>query len=200
MISIARFIIATSIIICGAQAHAVYGVQDAINDTLSDELKYVGKFVPRYSESGTIPMCLFRGKKVVVYSSYCIKSVTGAVSMRIHSVDPTKGSLTIYAEARDKDDITKVERDHYSDYGFSISTLDNGTFNFNGDLKFFRVWDDTLSKSPAPACIASRAFPKHCNPAHQADVDSWGTPASDFWNKPTPNWYQLINVLKSKVP
>lgn len=184
-------------------AHAIYGVQEGINDALADaasgDLKYVGKFIPHGSESGKIPTCIYRGKKVLIYSSYCVKYVVGAVGIRIHSIDKAKGALQLYAEARDKDNINKVKRDRYSDYGFSIATYDTGTFNFNGSLKQLKAYDTKMALSPAPACISSRAAPKHCSPAHAGDVDSWGAPASAFWDKPTDNWYRLIDVMKSKV-
>lgn len=183
-----------------ATAHAIYGVQAAINDALSDDLKYVGKFVPHGSESGKRPVCVYRGKKVLVYSSYCVKYKVGAVGIRIHSIDPARGSVQIYAEARDRDDINKVKRDRYSDYGFSIATYDKGTFVFDGSMAKLKAYDTKLALSPGPECQSSRAFPKVCKPAHSGDINSWGDEASDFWNKPTANWYRLINLMKSKVP
>ncbi len=195
-----RTLVVSALLLITSQAHAVYGVQDAINDALSDNLKYIGSFVPRYSEDGKMKMCLYRGTKVLVYMYYCSKKSFAAVSLRIHSIDPQKGSLAIYAETAKGGDITSADRAQYSDYGFSVSTFDNGTFIFNGAIKDFRTYDDALSKSPSTACLSSRVFRKHCAPTHQNQVGPWTDGADDFWNKPTSNWYQLVKAMKAKVP
>lgn len=167
---------------------------------MSDNLQLVGKWIPSYSESGKIPVCVYRGNKVVVYQSYCTKKFISAFGTRIHSVNPKKGYVTIYAETTQEDDITKATRDRYSVVGWSVSSKTSKKFKFRGSARDFRRFDETLSKDPGPGCITTRTLPLYCKPEFARDAKSWGEPAKAFWDKPTTSWYQVINKITNSVP
>lgn len=181
-------------------ANALYTPQEALNDALSDNLQLVGKWIPSYAESGRVPVCVYRGKKVVVYQSYCTKKLIYAFGTRIHSVNPRKGYVTIYAESQKDEDITKIKRDRYADTHWYIASKTNKRFKFKGALRDFRKFDEALSKDPGAGCITSRTFPILCKAEYAKETKSWGDPAQAFWDKPGNAWYRYINEITAKVP
>lgn len=193
-------IAALAAILAAPAAHALYTPQAALNDALNDDLKFVGKWIASYSESGRMPICVYRGSKVVVYQYYCTKKRISAFGTRIHSLDPKKGFVAIYAEAVKADDITKIKRDRYSDINWYISSTHTKKFKFHGSTRDFRRFDEALSKDPSPGCITSRTFPLHCKPDSAREGKPWGDPAQKFWDKPTDSWYRYINAITAKVP
>lgn len=194
-------LITLTLLLFTSQAYALFTPQEALEEALASDLKLVGKFVPSYSESGRIPVCVYRNSKVVLYQYYCTKQRISAFGTRIHSIDPNRGFVTIYAETAKDDDITKVKRDRYADTHWYMSSKRNGsTFKFNGTINDFKKYDLALSKDPSPGCITSRTFPLHCKPEYAGEAQSWGGPAQDFWNKPTDTWYELIRLLNTKAP
>lgn len=204
MDSLKHLVLATALIavasLVSERAHALYTPQAALTDALSEDLKFVGKWIPSYSESGRMPVCVYRNSKVVVYQSYCTKNRISAFGTRIHSINPKKGYVTIYAETAKDDDVTKVKRDRYADTHWYMASKTSKKFKFNGALRDFRRFDEALSKDPSPGCITSRTFPLLCKPEYAKESKSWGDPAQAFWDKPTANWYTFINVVTSKVP
>jgi hypothetical protein len=187
-------------VLASVQAHALYGIDEAIDDVLSDKLSYVGSFVPRYAEDGKMKMCVYRGRKTVVFMFYCTKKSVSAESLSIHNIDPRKGSVEVYAEVPEHVDVTKVKRDRYYDLNFRVSTGAPDSFNFNDSIAGFRAYDDVRSKNPGAACQSTRTFPKLCKPAFASELETWATPAERFWNKPGKNWYKLVKLMKKKVP
>lgn len=200
LISALKYGLTLLVAVSASQAHALYQIDDAINDALGDNLKYVGAFVPRYSEDHAMKMCVYRGKRTVVFMYYCTSKSVGAESLSIHSVDPKTGSVDVYAEVPVGLDASKVTRASYYDLNFSVSARANDGFFFNANLKQFRAYDDAKSKRPSADCLATKVFPKTCKRQFASAVATWAEPAQQFWNEPKMNWYELVRLMKSKVP
>lgn len=194
------YALALTTLLAAPSANALYTPQEALRDAHSDDLKLVGQFVPSYSESGRMPVCVYRGAKVVVYQSYCTKKLIYAFGTRIHSINPKKGYVTIYAESKKDEDITKVKRDRYADTHWYIASKTTKKFKFKGTIRDFRKFDEALSKDPGAGCITSRTFPIFCKAEYANETKSWGDPAQAFWNKPGNSWYSFITLLTNKVP
>lgn len=184
-----------------SQAHALYTPQEALQDAMSDNLVFVGKWIPTYSESGKVPVCVFRGDKVVVFINYCLKDKIPAFGSRIHSLDPDKGFVSFYAEVEDGLDITKEKRNAYYEVLWRISARRNGpTFAFDGDTRKMRNFDEGLAKNALPDCIVSYSNPLWCNNGQESHLDTWGTPATAFRKSPGQEWYNHIKKMVSLVP
>jgi hypothetical protein len=188
-----------ALILASTNSHALYGVNQAIKDVLADEPVYVGSFVPRYSEDGSMKMCVFRGKKTIVFMYYCTSKLVSAESLSIHSIDPKLGSVEVYAEVPEHVDVTKVKRNRYYDMNFRVSARAEDGFKFNSNMKQFQEYDDAKSRNPGAACLCTQTFPRTCKADYASEQPTWAEPAQDFWKSPGKNWYKLIKVMKSRV-
>lgn len=181
------------------RAHALYGVEEALNDASTDQLTLVGTYVPAYAEDGKMKMCVYRGAKTLVYSFYCTKASVPAAWMRIVSADPTKGSVEIYAEVPMNVDVTTAKRDQYDEQNFRMSVNPPDGFDFNGSIDALRKYDDKLSKNPRAACFYTKRAGAWCRSNYQSEMSVWMPPTLAFWVNPSESWYSLQALLKSRI-
>jgi hypothetical protein len=183
----------------------LYSLQEGLNDALSEELQYVGYYMPFYSDSQKYPVCLFRNSKVLVMSDYCVKEDVAVASFRIHPVDSQKGFAVAYAETGLKKDISQAERkDYFPDLWFVASQSQLPYFSFQMSLKAYQQFDAAQIKANFDGCIVSQAFASSpqqtfCTTDYASSLPSWSSAAFSQWQQPSVQWFQFLKMIRAKV-
>jgi hypothetical protein len=183
----------------------LYTFQEGLSDALSEDLQYVGFYMPYYSDSQKYPVCLFRNSKVLVMSDYCVKEDVPVASFRIHPVDPKKGFALAYAETGLAKDISQVERkDYFPDLWFIASQNQLPYFSFQMDIKAYQQFDAEQINATFDGCIVSQAFassPKQtlCTKEYSDSFQSWSTEAYAQWQQPSAQWFQFLKMIRAKI-
>jgi hypothetical protein len=178
----------------------VYTPQQAINDVLSDSLKFVGRGIPnpilddggRVMTEGASQYCVFKNNKVYVVHQGCRPTTSQAVSVLVMEVFSRNGqSIKFYLEPNSG----------------SYSLADAGP-SFSGS------WNITLTESPEiPSELSLRNFfdfynnlpTKSCSygapsgsETHTAQVFCGGMTEPAGWREPTANFYNAPLNFKFK--
>lgn len=201
-----RILSATLSILFSTTAFAgLYTPQEALVDTLSEPLTFVGYYMPKYSESQKYPNCLFKNSKVLVMTSYCVSGKVPAGSVRIHHVDPSRGYVRIYSEINDMSrDISTASRGDYVDLLFSTSSrITQQSFDNDITVKAYEKWEETENSAYSHYCVTSGQFPNEPYRTICRDLTNelhvWGPQGLDFWNKSDANWPKLMKKIKAQV-
>ncbi|MES3038537.1 MAG: hypothetical protein V4736_11585 [Bdellovibrionota bacterium] len=190
-----------------SKSWGLYTPNEGLKDLLSEELTYVGKYIPSYSASGKFPACIFRNSKVLVKYQYCVGYTIQAAQVTIHSVNPEKGFVKIYAEGDGDIDVSQMTRkDYFNELWYVDSAIDDPNFNINMTLAGYQKYDKLIVTSNSfDGCVTSgnlTNFPNqtYCYPNHPGQVDIWGQTALEFWKDPGQTWYDVLKLMKTKVP
>jgi hypothetical protein len=196
---------ALSILISSTAFAGLYTPGEALTETLSEPLSFVGYYMPKYSESQKYPNCLFKNSKVLVMTSYCVRGKVPAGSVRIHSVDPTRGYVRIYSEMNDMSrDISTASRSDYVDLLFSTSArITQQSFDPEMDAKTYEKWEERENKKYSHYCVTSGQFPNEPYRTICTDLTNelhvWGPKGLEFWENSDPNWPKLLKKIKAQV-
>ena len=201
-----RILSATIVFLFSAVSHAaLYTPQEALTDALSEPFKFVGYFMPKYSESQKYPTCLFKNSKVLVVSSYCVSQNVPAGSVLIFNVDPTRGYARIYTEIQDMNrDISTASRSDYLEFILSTSArITKQAFNANMSAKTYEKWEESENKDFTQYCVTGNSFKSEPYQTVCKDITNelhvWGPHGLDFWQNSDPNWPKLLKRIKKQV-
>jgi hypothetical protein len=192
-----------SVLLFPLSSLALFDVETAIAQAVSEKLVYVGSYIPHWSASGTIPSCLYKNSKVFVLSNYCLKRPIPAASIRIHSADHKQGHVEIYAEGAvaGKDISTIQRRDYFEPLWRVAANPYLEGFDFKMSAKEYQKYEELESSALLRGCLNSDNFPETlCKVGYENEQQSWGMRAIEFRETPSKNWYLLLKTLKSLVP
>ena len=174
----------------------------ALKLALQEPLTYWGQYIPSYSSSHTIPVCVYRNSKVIVKYRYCVSRAVPAVGLRVHFLDHSRRTLEIYAESSQDVDVSTKTRSQYFDDLFYLSmnedALDVASLHSIND---YQKLDEAEVGAKSYGCVTGGALGNQanrtvCETKFSKDLKDWTQVALPFWQNPTQNWYLLIQSLK----
>jgi hypothetical protein len=180
-------------------------IHQSLAVALSEPLALVGTYIPSYSQSQSIPVCLYRNSKVLVKSTYCVSRNVPAAEVTIHWLDGSRSQFSFYAEGPEENDISQQSREKYFPDFWNLSSKDDKVDLNNINIKDYEKYDEASVSSANYGCVTSGALkssPSYsvCDSTDAARLKSWVKQAYPFWKSPETNWYHLLKRLKTLTP
>jgi hypothetical protein len=177
----------------------------ALKLALQEPLTYWGQYIPSYSSSHTIPVCVYRNSKVLVKYRYCVSRAVPAVGLRVHFLDHSRRTLEIYAESSQDVDVSSKTRSQYFDDLFYLAmnedALDVASLS---SVAEYQKLDEAEVGSKSYGCVTGgtlRDQPHRtlCESQFSKELKNWTEAAWPFWQSPSADWYELLKLLKGRT-
>lgn len=176
---------------------------EAIEDALSEPLRYIGSYISSSSIS-RIPSCIFRNSKVTVRYTYCRQKEAPALGLVIYSRNSKRGHVNFYAEGSGQP-VSKINRRDYLDAHFRVLARENlPGYKTNFSAKNFGDYSEKESTYYKIGCQVWQWSSDHtlradCIEPYKAQEKAWLNTSLLFWAEPHAAWYELQNVLRAEV-
>jgi len=171
----------------------LYSLDDALRDATSSPLDVVG--VGGWPGTFRRLACIYRNQRVFVIDEKCSKpdEPNGVI---VHVLSPTRGRVTIFAEARHA--ISRARRADYT----AISVGSKGARPQPASLALTMSYEDVYAYETDPmrggpgSCTAGTQRPDGwCSPGLAITASEYVAQTAAFVREPPDAWYQLVQAL-----
>jgi len=179
----------------------LYPLDEAVADALATPLTYVdtGPWFGIFR----IAACMYRNDRVLVVDVYCTSKEMS--SFRVDVFSPTRGRVTIYAEA--KAPISTLARADYFTFKAEVEPAANlPPLRLDMPLARLRAADETRYHRTGPACwggieiVYPATRPSgRCRGDLEAKGAAWNDRNLPFLTEPNEAWYRLVKELRARA-
>jgi hypothetical protein len=180
------------------QYTGLFSADEAVEDVLSGPWTYVG--TGPWTGNARLKACAYRNERVLFVNVYC--SVTEVKAFGLEVFSPTRGRVSIYAEARAP--ISAVSRRDYftfkaeSEPPPSLATLGPVALTMSFD-ELVR-YDGRRYRAFLPVCYGGVELDRRqggCLRGLASHTAEWTADHQSFLKDPPESWYRIIRELRA---
>lgn len=177
-------------------APGLYSAAEALSDTLSGPLEYVGSGT--WPEVERVQACVFRNQRVIVVNAYC--TLTESSVFRIDVYSPTRGRVRIYAEG--KGPVSAQMRQSYFTFKAVSEELPGpalGPLTLSMSFPELREYDQQRYEAFLPACFGGTELnqPRSgCLGSLAPQAGAWTSQHRAFLDHASDDWYRVLREMR----
>lgn len=181
------------------QEHGLYSAEEALHDTLSGELEYIG--TGRWPGVERSRACAFRNQRVVIVNAYCTLYETPAFRLDVYS--PDRGRVRIYAETRGAVSI-RERRDYFTFMVESSPAPSSETrippLTLAMPYEQLRGYEQRRYEAYLPSCYGGEQNRRNvggCLGSLGPRAREWDAQNRAFLTRANDDWYRVIRQLRT---
>jgi hypothetical protein len=173
---------------------ALYAADEALRDALSGPLHHLG--TGRWPGVRRSYACAFRNERVIVVDVYC--SPTEKQAFRLSVYSPTRGRVSIYAEA--KGTLSKLRREDY--FTFTAETepaSPKAQLTLGLSFDALRAYEQQRYDAFLPSCFGGTELSRPrsgCLAALAPRSAEWSRRNAAFLSRANDDWYRLVGDMR----
>jgi len=177
----------------------LYSAQEALSDTLSGSLEYIG--TGRWPGVERSRACAFRNQRVVIVNAYCTLNEIQAFRIDVYS--PERGHVRIYAEARGAVSV-RARRDYFTfmveSNPIPSSEARIPPLTLAIPYEALRDYEQRRYEAFLPSCYGGEQNARNvgaCLGSLGPRASEWTAQNSAFLERANDDWYYVIRQLRT---
>lgn len=177
----------------------LYSAEEALHDTLSGELEYIG--TGRWPGVERSRACAFRNQRVVIVNAYCTLYEPQAFRVDVYS--PDRGRVRIYAETTGA--VSRRERRDYFTFMVESSPAPDSKAHIPQltlamPYEALRGYEQRRYEAFLPSCYGGEQNERRvggCLGSLGPRAGEWNARNRAFLERPNDDWYRVIREMRT---